>query len=112
MSRFYHVYHPEQARAKWTVKNHLRRGKLVKPCICERCLQPYPREQIEGHHWSYKKEHHGDPIWLCKKCHRVIHDLLGSDWKDAETKPDYCLMRNVTPQFPPIEKLEDDEGLY
>lgn len=89
MSQYYHLRHPEQARAKWTVKNHVRRGKLFKPDVCEKCLKRFNRIFIEAHHWSYKKEHHGNPNWLCRWCHKLIHAELSDKWIDMETKPDY-----------------------
>jgi hypothetical protein len=106
VSKLYHVYHPEQARAKWTVKNHLRRGKLKKPERCERCNEIKSKEQLEGHHWSYKKKHHGDPIWLCCGCHRIVHRELGPDWVDAETKPN---LRQTEKIYAALEPRPDGE---
>lgn len=89
MSAQYHLRHPEQARAKWTVANHVRRGKLVKPEKCTKCTKRFNKRFIEGHHWSYKKEHHADVIWLCRWCHRKLHEELGEKWADLDERPDY-----------------------
>lgn len=109
MSQFYHIHHPEQARAKWTVKNRLRSGKLVKPECCERCSAPKTPKELEGHHWSYLKQHHGDPIWLCRFCHLMVHQELGKDWVDAETKPD---LRVRVAALPKVSLAELGEALY
>lgn len=95
MSFNYHTYHPEQARAKWTVKNHVRRNKLIKPDVCERCEKPFKKIFIEAHHWSYKKKHHADVIWLCRWCHKRVHLAIGEKWIDLDEKPNYKLQKEV-----------------
>ena len=54
----------EAQRARSSVLEAIRSGKLKKPTTCERCGQ---RGIIDGHHEDYKK-----PlvvIWLCRPCH-------------------------------------------
>ena len=54
------------------VQNAIKSGKLIKPDVCsfhsEDCSG-----RIEAHHWSRKKEHKLDVIWMCKKHHEEAH---------------------------------------
>jgi hypothetical protein len=43
-------------------------GKLVRPDKCSKCLKT---GKIEGHHEDYYNPL--EVIWLCNRCHRVIH---------------------------------------
>ena len=93
MSALYHIYHPDQKRANRTVSNWVRRGKLINSEVCERFQKHFSKKFIEGHHWSYKRQHWGDPNWLCRWCHKILHQELGKDWADLETKPDLRLVK-------------------
>ena len=59
---------PERNRAKWAVKDALKKGKLVKqPCfVCG-------IENVEAHHPSYSEDMFLAVVWLCKKHHTEIH---------------------------------------
>lgn len=57
------LLYPEKDRARWTILNAIRRGKVErKPCsICNASVS-------EAHHHDYSKPL--DVIWLCFSCHR------------------------------------------
>jgi hypothetical protein len=99
MSKRYRELWPDQERAKWAVKNAVRRGKLIKPCVCEKCGKRFAKRMIEAHHWSYLREHWTDVVWLCRWCHNKLHNKLGPSWKEPAVKPVFA-----KPQ--PVEKFE------
>lgn len=66
--------------SKWTCNNKnlklwartlllraVRKGRIVKPAICEKCNKSFARNNLEGHHKNYKKW--WIVKWLCRKCH-------------------------------------------
>lgn len=53
------------------VKDAIKSGKLIKPEKCSICNS---MDRIEGHHADYDKPL--DVIWVCKKCHMMIHKNL------------------------------------
>lgn len=60
------------------VRAAIRRGDLVRPDQCSKCLSiPEPasdgRSNIQGHHADYSKPL--DVEWLCAKCHRAVTPL-------------------------------------
>lgn len=61
--------YPERIKARESVMRALRRGKLIKPDICENC--EIWTLNLEAHHKDYTQ-----PLkveWLCKTCHRDEH---------------------------------------
>jgi len=66
----------ESKQKHQAVKNawaKLQHGTLVKPNQCSRCGSNH---RVEGHHHKgYDKEHQYDVVWLCRKCHALIHSL-------------------------------------
>ena len=60
---------PEQYKARYTVNNALRSGKLVRPLLCEACQEP--RRLHAHHHLGY--DHPLDVRWLCQPCHARAH---------------------------------------
>lgn len=60
--------HPEHFKARYTLTNALRAGKLVKPDACSKCGKV---GRIHGHHLDYAKPL--DVIWLCRPCHVEEH---------------------------------------
>jgi hypothetical protein len=89
MSKRYREKWPDQERAKWAIKNAVRTGTVTKPVKCERCDGEHEKHLIEAHHWSYLKEHWIDVLWLCRKCHKLTHKELGSNWKNAPVRPTF-----------------------
>ena len=64
--RYYALY-PERYRAEQAVRNAKRNGTLFpQPCaICGAI-------KTECHHKDYSKPL--DVVWLCKHCHRLVHN--------------------------------------
>lgn len=57
--------------AQRKVKNELKRKRMIRPLICEKCLKQC---KPDGHHEDYNK-----PLivqWLCKTCHFKAHGKL------------------------------------
>lgn len=59
-------FHPGKYRARYTLTNAVRDGKIVKTA-CKVC----GNEKSEGHHPDYRKPL--DVIWLCKNHHDAVH---------------------------------------
>jgi hypothetical protein len=62
-----------EQRTKANVRNlahsAVRGGKLIKPGMCNNCLQQ--SDAIEAHHEDYSKPL--EVIWLCNRCHIEVH---------------------------------------
>lgn len=54
-----------------TLNNAVRDGKLIRPEVCSICQS---KGSIEGHHADYDKPL--EVVWVCKKCHTMIHKNL------------------------------------
>lgn len=59
---------PVKYKARYTLTNAVRDGKIMKPKDCERCGKG---GQIDGHHHDYSKPL--DVNWLCVPCHNQEH---------------------------------------
>jgi hypothetical protein len=79
VSKNYNKLWPEQAKAKWLVQTHVKRGKIIKPEGCERCGKPFPPAQLQAHHKDYAFPL--DVSWYCSACHKEVHKELGVKWK-------------------------------
>ena len=72
----YRGRYPEKEAAKQIFHNAIRRGEIVRPAICEKCLRDpgtnrAGRTKLHGHHDDYSK-----PLavqWVCVECHNEIH---------------------------------------
>ena len=64
----YRKRHPEEQKARWTLTNALRSGKLVKADACSKCGKD---GLIDGHHPDYSKPL--EVLWLCRRCHTDEH---------------------------------------
>ena len=62
---------PEAFRARWTLRNHVKRGTIKKPERCDRCKERYPPRRIHGHHHDYSKPLEVE--WVCSVCHGKEH---------------------------------------
>lgn len=69
--RFRSASPEEKKRAYAAYHRALRRGQLVRPEVCERCLEGGGRRGIVGHHADYSRPL--DIIWVCQPCHDEIH---------------------------------------
>ena len=72
-------YHdlPENIRkARYTVVNAIRDGKIHRPKICEKCGREdwgEKRSMIEAHHYKgYSPEYWLTIQWLCTNCHKEV----------------------------------------
>jgi len=65
-AKLYRQRNPQKFRARWTVGNHKRSGRL-KPEPCSRC----GAEKAQAHHEDYN--HPLDMVWLCQRCHAREH---------------------------------------
>lgn len=61
----------EKLKARQTVRNAVRRGRMQKPDRCEGCGEPTPDRQLHGHHQDYSKPLEVE--WLCPECHSAKH---------------------------------------
>jgi len=59
----------EKRKTHHAVNNAVRDGKLIKPKDCQVCGKIENR--IHGHHENY--DNPLDVIWVCSKCHTVLH---------------------------------------
>lgn len=59
--------HPEKQKARELFNYAVRSKKILKPNICEQCLQ---EKTLEGHHIDYTKPL--DVVWLCRPCHSKL----------------------------------------
>lgn len=64
----YRHNNPVKTTARRLVQTAVKRGKLIKPILCQSCNELKP---IEGHHYDYDRAY--DVLWLCKKCHEALH---------------------------------------
>ncbi len=60
--------YPEKARARWTLKDAVKAGKIGRPSVCSRCAKEC---KPHGHHPDYAKPL--EVIWLCRACHGKEH---------------------------------------
>lgn len=66
----YRWLEPHKYRARSSVLNAVRDGRLLRPDSCEKCSKVCVPE---GHHWSYDKQHWLDVEWVCSSCHHLLH---------------------------------------
>lgn len=62
---------PERQSARKKVYYALKVGHIIKPKICELCLN---KKELFGHHEDYKKPL--DVMWICRNCHNEQHKVL------------------------------------
>ena len=63
---------PEVIRAQGAVANALRAGRLERPADCQSCGES---KRLDAHHHiGYDKAHELDVQWLCRRCHKAVHN--------------------------------------
>jgi hypothetical protein len=62
----YKKQYPQIERAHEILNRYVRRGKIIRPNVCSKCLKE--KRRIEGHHPDYNKPL--EVVWLCRGCHR------------------------------------------
>lgn len=63
----------EKNKARYTLGNYVRLGKIIRPKECSKCGLC---KKIEAHHEDYKKPL--NVTWLCKGCHEKTHHQIYS----------------------------------
>jgi hypothetical protein len=61
----------EKINAQNVLRDHVKRGNIIKPSNCSICNST---QWIEAHHADYTKPL--EVVWICKKCHVAIHKRL------------------------------------
>jgi hypothetical protein len=69
--------HRDRYLARKAINSGVRRGKIIKPTMCEECGALTPRERLHGHHEDYNKPL--DVEWLCSWCHGKRHRISLED---------------------------------
>jgi hypothetical protein len=88
-ARLYRVTPDQKVRdaARWEVKWAVKEGRLVRGTCASVCSGPCDGP-IQGHHWSYLKEHWLDVVWLCRSHHTQEHKRLRHEFRtDAVREP-------------------------
>lgn len=70
--------HPVERRARVTLGNGLRDGRLIRPAACQSCGA---KERLDAHHPDYSKPL--EVMWLCKRCHGAEHRRLNAERRAA-----------------------------
>ena len=64
----------QKERARRTLKRAVRDGLVIKPDTCSDCGETFEPKDVDGHHYAgYDDEHALDVVWLCKRCHGLLH---------------------------------------
>lgn len=69
---------PVKRKARQTLSNALRDGKIERPSQCDVCATPC---KPHGHHDDYTKSL--DVIWCCTACHGLIHAYWRAQERNA-----------------------------
>jgi len=73
-SKRYRERNPNKDLAHKILKESVRKGILIKPESCSKCLKIFPNNLIHGHHCDYTKPL--EVMWLCHQCHKDVHRLM------------------------------------
>jgi|WetSurMetagenome_2_1015567.scaffolds.fasta_scaffold448103_1 hypothetical protein len=66
--KLYEKKNPEKISAQRKVRNEIKRGRMIRPEICEICKKT---GNIAAHHEDYNKPL--EVIWMCEYCHLYHH---------------------------------------
>lgn len=58
--------------ARSTLNNYIANGRIMRVTTCQKCGSTV---DVEAHHWSYRREHWFDVLWLCMECHAALHEV-------------------------------------
>jgi len=76
----YHKMEPNKKKARYTVSNAVRDGRLIRPNVCEKCGRKdwgISRSMIEAnHHRGYEPENWLVVEWLCTDCHKLADGFV------------------------------------
>ena len=73
--------HPTRERARQTLKNAIRAGKIRRVSVCEQCREV---SDTQAHHEDYGRPFYVQ--WLCSKCHAGLDG--GRHFGAGQPKPD------------------------
>jgi hypothetical protein len=62
--------YPKSGAAHIKLNRKIKSGEIIKPKICIKCNK---EEELVGHHPYCRYDKPLDVIWLCKSCHKYIH---------------------------------------
>lgn len=66
--------HRLHIKCRDAVKHEVLSGRMEKPLVCQKCGL---EKKLDGHHEDYSKPL--SVVWLCRKCHRLVHDGKSED---------------------------------
>jgi len=73
---------PEKFKAHKTLERAVRRGNIIRPNSCVKCLRPC---KPQAHHTDYSK-----PLfvmWLCRPCHLQEHGCKVRNYREGDPRP-------------------------
>jgi hypothetical protein len=63
--------HPTETRSRDVIKDRVRRGRMIRPCVCEVCGEAMTAEFAHAHHVDYGRALY--VVWCHDACHRAVH---------------------------------------
>ncbi len=69
---------PEAVKASYLLRESIRKGQISRSKKCSKCREV---NRIVAHHPNYKEPL--NIIWLCTSCHKLIHNVLTKNRKNA-----------------------------
>jgi hypothetical protein len=73
-----------KAIAQTFLQTAVRAGRIVKPDHCQKCLKPFPKDKLHGHHEDYSRPY--DVSWLCAGCHGARHREINELRRNGHTQ--------------------------
>lgn len=73
-TRKHAISFPERIKAQYTVNNAIKVGRLPHADTLQ-CYYCPAKAQLYHHHLGYEKEHWLDVVPVCRKCHKLCHNL-------------------------------------
>lgn len=71
-ARLHNLRNPDKYKARYTLRNAIVDGKVLKPKTCSLCNSA---KRIQAHHHDYSKPL--DVVWLCYTHHKELHIKQG-----------------------------------
>jgi len=97
-SRRARLAHPEKKAAWDAVFSAIKKGRLVRPELCEECYLPC---RPQAHHPDYKKKL--DIVWLCRACHLATEGKQARVWREGDA--------HLRLRYNPVVDLDKDSKL-
>lgn len=84
----YHLMDENKRKARYTILNAIRDGKIIRPNNCERCgIEDWgvKRTMIEANHYlGYEPENWLKVEWICTNCHKLADGFIKKELKIYE----------------------------